>query len=66
MKKLIATLPLLALALIAGCNFPYNPQRQPQPVFGQKSNGYIYSVNTNQQVCTPSMTQSAAFPACML
>jgi len=66
MKKRIATLPLFALALIAGCNFPYNPQRQPQPVFQQKSNGYIYSVNTNQQVCNPSITQSSAFPACML
>jgi hypothetical protein len=55
-----------AALIAAGCRFPYDPQRQPQPYFEQKSNGYIYSVNTNQQVCNPSITQSAAFPACML
>jgi hypothetical protein len=66
MKKLIQTLLLTALPFIAGCDFPYHPQRQSQPYFEQKSNGYIYSVNTYQQVCNPSITQSAAFPACML
>jgi hypothetical protein len=61
-KIFVATAALIA----AGCDFPYHPQRQPQPYFEQKSNGYIYSVNTNQQVCNPSITQSTAFPACML
>jgi hypothetical protein len=61
-KIFVATAALIA----AGCDFPYHPQRQPQPYFEQKSNGYIYSINTNQQVCNPSITQSDAFPACML
>jgi hypothetical protein len=66
MKKLIVALSLSAIPFIAGCDFPYYPQRQPLPVFEQKTNGYIYSINTNQQVCNPSITQSPAFPACML
>lgn len=67
MVNYFLSLVLLAvLPLIAGCDFPYKPQQQPQPYFEQKSNGYIYSVNTNQQVCNPSITQSASFPACML
>jgi hypothetical protein len=66
MKHLRYALWLSLLPLIAACDFPYHPQPQPQPYFTQKSNGYIYSINTNQQVCNPSITQSAAFPACML
>ncbi|MEO7776335.1 MAG: hypothetical protein ABIY63_02315 [Fibrobacteria bacterium] len=54
------------LILLAGCDFPYRPEPQPQPVFEQKSNGSVFSVNTNQQVCNPSIAESDAYPASML
>jgi hypothetical protein len=66
MKKLLPTVSLVAILLTTGCDFPYHPERQTQPYFEQKSNGHIYSINTNQQVCNPSITQSAAFSGCML
>lgn len=55
-----------ALLFLAGCDFPYRPETQPQPYFEQKSNGYVFSINTNQQVCNPSIAESDAFPASML
>jgi hypothetical protein len=66
MEKLIKTLTLVVVLFIVGCDFPYNPQLQTQPYFEQKSNGQIFSINTNQQVCNPSITQSTAFQGCML
>jgi hypothetical protein len=63
----------IALAIVA-CDFPYSPQPQPDPRgikaasrdTGAVGNGYLYPVNVNQQTCNPSISQSAAFPACML
>jgi hypothetical protein len=66
MKKIIKQFLFVILPFIAGCDFPYHPVRQTQPYFEQKSNGQIYSINTKQQVCNPTITQSAAFPGCML
>lgn len=66
MKKNIRQLLFVIIPFVAGCDFPYHPVRQTQPYFEQKSNGQIYSINTKQQVCNPSITQSALFPGCML
>jgi hypothetical protein len=57
---------ILSGALLAGCDFPYRPLPQPQPYFEQKSNGFVFSVNTNQQVCNPSISESDVYPASML
>ncbi len=54
------------IILISCCDFPYRPEPQPQPYFEQKSNGFVFSVNTNQQVCNPSIAESDAYPASML
>jgi hypothetical protein len=62
------------LVLVSGCQFPYSPKIQPDPVKEQvKINdstgiggGYLYPVNTNQQTCNPSISQSGVYPACML
>jgi hypothetical protein len=66
MGNLKRAVPPAMLILIAGCDFPYRPELQPQPYFEQKSNGTIFSVNTNQQVCNPSIAESDAYPASML
>jgi hypothetical protein len=66
MRNLKLSLVPAMLALVAGCDFPYRPELQPQPYFEQKSDGFVFSVNTNQQVCNPSIAESDAYPASML
>ena len=62
------------LVLMSGCQFPYSPKTQPPPVLeevkkndsGGIGSGYLYPVNSNEQACNPSISQSDAFAACML
>jgi hypothetical protein len=60
-----AAAPMM-LILVAGCDIPYRPEAQPQPFFEQESNGFVFSVNTNQQVCNPSIAENDAYPGSML
>jgi hypothetical protein len=66
---------LLLVCLTGSCDFPYAPQRQPQPSSSTTSKdtsgavtiagGSIYAVNKGQQACNPSVSQNPLFPACM-
>ena len=65
---------IVLFLLISGCQFPYNPQTQPSPVkervertdSGAIGTGSLYSVNSNEQACNPSISQNGNYAACML
>lgn len=69
----IVTLSLLVLLqLIAGCI--YSPSQQPFPdttennshSSGKTGSGTLFSINTRQQTCNPSISISPFFDGCML
>lgn len=64
----------LVVITVIGCDLLYRPIQQPLPGSevtepadtGLVGTGYLYKVNPGTQTCNPSISQSPAFPACML
>lgn len=71
MKVLSHWILIVPLILCQSCNWPYSPEQEPYPdnTSGSEnvSSGTIYSINKQQQICNPSVSQNqTSFPACML
>jgi hypothetical protein len=60
---------MVSMLLVSSCDWPYSPATQQQPSGGGSSTteaGIVYPVNSDNQICNPSISQNDNYPGCML